>query len=87
MEEVETARDMVRKTPHIYASLEDHQATYQEVVVRMEGNISMHPISVLIDPGSTHSYVTLKADENYGINKKGKTSLGWSSQPLVQNER
>ena len=70
LEEVDAMGDVGRATPHIYTTLEDQQESYQEEIVRMKGKISMHPLSIMIDPESTHSYVTLKFVEGYGINKK-----------------
>jgi hypothetical protein len=41
--------------PQIYVALDNRQS-YQALVVEMEGMISNHPISILIDPGSNLSY-------------------------------
>lgn len=51
MEKAETIEDMARVTLCMYVALEDQQ----EVVVRLKGEISMHPISILVDPRYTHS--------------------------------
>ena len=49
----------VRRTvPIIYASLEDRQEDRQSTMVEVEGKIAKKSVSILIDPGSTHSYIT-----------------------------
>ena len=42
----------------INAALEDQQANHQSAIVEIEGTISNHTISVLIDPGATLSYIS-----------------------------
>jgi hypothetical protein len=46
--------------PQIYASLDNRQVDHQDSVVEMEGAISNHIVSILINPGSNMSYVALK---------------------------
>ena len=41
----------------INAALEDRQADHQSAIVEIEGTISNHAISILIDPGATLSYI------------------------------
>jgi hypothetical protein len=48
---------MARSMPQIYASLDNRQADHQASVVDMEGMITNHLVSILIDPGSNLSYV------------------------------
>jgi hypothetical protein len=43
--------------PHIYATLDNKQVDHQDSVVEMEGMITNHLVSILIDPGSNLSYV------------------------------
>jgi hypothetical protein len=43
--------------PHIHASLDNRQEDHQASVVEMEGMITNHIVSILIDPGSNLSYV------------------------------
>ena len=50
--------NMVRETPKIYAALEEWKLYNQSTVIKVEGNISQQFVSILIDLGSTHSYVT-----------------------------
>ena len=46
---------VVRAVPRIYAALEDRQADHQSTVVEVAGKIIDQSVSILIDPGSTHS--------------------------------
>jgi hypothetical protein len=50
--------DVSRIIPQIYAALDNRQADHQDLVVKMEGTISNHPVSILIDHGSNLSYVS-----------------------------
>jgi hypothetical protein len=43
--------------PWIYAAVDDKQVDHQDSVVEMEGMISHHLVSILIDPGYNLSYV------------------------------
>jgi hypothetical protein len=43
--------------PRIYAALDNNQADHQAAVVELEGMITNHLVSILIDPGSNLSYV------------------------------
>ena len=44
--------------PQIYAALDNKQVDHQASVVEMEGVISNHLVSILIDPDSNLSYVS-----------------------------
>ena len=44
----------------IYAALDNNQVDHQASVVEIEGMISNHLVSVLIDPGSNLSYIAPK---------------------------
>ena len=54
---------VVRDAPRIYAALEDRQADHQSTVVEVAGKIVEKSVSILIDPGSTHSYITPRVVE------------------------
>jgi hypothetical protein len=49
--------------PQIYASLDNRQVDHHDSVVEMEGMISTHPDSILIDLGSNMSYVSPQSIE------------------------
>ena len=59
IQEAETVGQVARVVPRIYAALEDHQST----VVEVAGKIVEQYVSILIDPSSTHSYITLRIVE------------------------
>ena len=64
IQEVETMGQVVRAAPRIYAAvLEDSQADHQSSVVEVAGKIVEQSVSILIDPGSTHSYITPRVVE------------------------
>lgn len=52
------ASDLVQNIPQIKASLEDFQADYQPLIVELEGKISNHLVSILIDLGVSLSYIS-----------------------------
>ena len=54
---------VARAIPRIYAALEDRQADHQSTVVEVASKIVEQSVSILIDPGSTHSYITPRVVE------------------------
>ena len=46
--------------PHISITLDNHQPDYQPSVIEVDGKILDKPISILIDSGSTLSYISTK---------------------------
>jgi hypothetical protein len=60
IQEATTVNDVARSEPQIYAALDNNQADHQASVVEIEGMISNHLVSVLIDPGSNLSYIAPK---------------------------
>ena len=58
IQEVETAGQVAREVPRIYATLEDCQEDHQSTVVEVAGKIVEKSVSILIDPSSTHNYIT-----------------------------
>ena len=79
LQEAETVGQVARVIPRIYAALEDRQADHQSAVVEVAGNIVEQSVSILIDPGSTHSYITLRVVEICAI-KKVKHRKSWLVQ-------
>jgi hypothetical protein len=51
VQEATTINDVARSVPQIYAALDNKQADHQASVVEMEGMITNHLVSTLIDPG------------------------------------
>ena len=56
--------DLARTMPRINATLENKQANYQTSMVEVEGKLSQIPISILIDPGDSLSYISPNLVEN-----------------------
>ena len=54
----EIVGQVARTIPIIYTALEGRQTDHQSTVVEVEGKIDKQFVSILIDPGSTHSYIT-----------------------------
>ena len=76
LQEVETLGQVVRVVPRIYVALEDHHAYHQSIVVEVAGKIFEQFVSILIDPGSTHSYITPRVVEVCAF-KKVRHSKSW----------
>ena len=49
--------DLERIMPRIKAALENMQGDYQTSMVEVEGKLNQTPISILIDPGASFSYI------------------------------
>ena len=67
---------VARVVPRIYAALEDRQVDHQSTVVEVVGKIVEQSISILIDPSSTHSYITPRVVEICAF-KKVRHSKSW----------
>ena len=52
---------VARAVPRIYATLEDLQEDHQSTMVEVAGKIIEQSVSILIDLGSTRSYITPRA--------------------------
>ena len=70
---------VARAVPRIYAALEDRQADHQSTVVEVAGKVVEQSVSILIDPGSTHSYITPRVVEICSF-KKVKHRKSWLVQ-------
>ena len=66
----------MREPPRIYAMLEAQQEDHQSSMVKVEGNISKDSLSIQIDLGSTHIYVTQKIVESFLLEKR-KHNISW----------
>ena len=53
-----TVGELARTMPTINADLENRQAEYQTSMVEVEGMINQTPITILIDPGASISYIS-----------------------------
>ena len=71
--------ESARPVPRIYAALEDRQADHQSAVVEVAGKIVEKYVSILIDPDSTHSYITPRVVEICAF-KRVKHRKSWLVQ-------
>ena len=77
---------VARIVPRIYAALEDRQADHQSTVVEVASKIIEQSVSILIDPGSTHSYITPKVVDICAF-KKLKHRKSWLVQLAIGTKR
>ena len=86
IQEVEIVGQVARVVPRIYAALEDRQADHQSMVVEVAGKIIEQSISILIDPGYTHSYIAPRVVEVCAL-RKAKHSKSWLVQLATGTKR
>jgi predicted aspartyl protease len=55
--------------PRIYAALNNKQAEYKPPMIEVEGKIDNHPITILIDSGSSHSYINANIIEIFHLQR------------------
>jgi hypothetical protein len=61
----------------IYAALDDRKPEYQSNMIKVEGKIINHHVSILIDLGTIHCYIDPKIVDRLHLEKSklGKSSL------------
>jgi hypothetical protein len=59
IQEATIINDVARSMPQIYTALVNNQAHHQALVVELDGMITNHLVSILVDPGSNLSCVPL----------------------------
>ena len=67
--EAKTVGQVARAIARIYAALEDCQEDHHSNVVEAAGKIVEKYVYILVDPGSTHSYITPRVVEICAFNK------------------
>ena len=77
---------VARTFPRIYAVLEGNQKNHQSTVVEVEGNIVKQSVSILIDPRSTHIYITPKIVDICAF-KKLNPNKSWLVQLATRTKR
>ena len=77
---------VARAIPINYAALEDHQADHQSTVVEVASKIIEQSVSILIDHGFTHSYITPRVVEIFAF-KKEKHRKSWLVQLATGTKR
>ena len=75
-----------RVVPRIYVALEDCQADHQSTVVEVVGKIVEQSVSILIELGYTHSYITPRVVESCAF-KKVKHRKSWLVQLATGTKR
>jgi hypothetical protein len=83
---VETVGDMGRNVPRIYATLENKKEEYQSHMIEVEGMINNQTITILIDSGSSHSYINPKMVENFHF-PRSKNGKSWLVQLAIVAKR
>ena len=86
IQEAKTMGQVARAIPRIYAALEDRQADHQSAVVEVAGKIVEQSVSILIDPSSTHIYITPRVVEICAF-KKVKHRKSWLVQLATGTKR
>ena len=66
--------------------LEDHQVGHNSTMVEVEGEIVEQTVSILINLGSTHSYITPGLIEMYTF-KKSKHRRSWLVQLATRTKK
>jgi hypothetical protein len=77
---------MGRNVPTIYVALDSKQAEFQSHVIEVEGNIKNQPIAILIDSGSSHSYLDPKMVERFQL-LRSKLGKLWLVQLTIGEKR
>jgi hypothetical protein len=86
IEEATTVNDVARSVLQIYVSLDNNQADHQASVVEIEGMISNHLVSILINPGSNLSYIAPKVVDKGKIHPQ-KHTKPWLAQLATGTKR
>ena len=66
---------MARSMPKIIVALENQQANHQTSMVKIEGMIKIQPISILIDPGESLSYLSPRIVEMCKLSQEKKWKI------------
>jgi hypothetical protein len=77
---------MARSMPQIYAAMDNKQADQQASVVEIEGMITNHLVSILIDPGLNLSYIAPKVVDKCKL-KPHKHTKPWLVQLATGTKR
>ena len=62
--------DVANEMPRINVALENWQVDHQTSMVEVQGMIQNHPVSILIDPCASLSYVSPSIAEKYKLSLK-----------------
>ena len=79
MHEEMNVGDLARTMPRINATLENRQEDYQTSMVEVGGKLNQIPISILIDPGASLSYISPNLVEKFKLSVE-KFAKSWLAQ-------
>jgi hypothetical protein len=68
-QEDETIEDMGGSMSRIYAALDNKKEKYQSLMIEVEGTIDNQPIEILIDYGTSHSYINANIVEKIHLQR------------------
>ena len=77
---------VARDIPRIYAVLENHQEDHHSTVVEVASKIVEQSISILIDPGSSHTYISPRVVQIFSF-KTLKNNKSWLVQLATGTKR
>jgi hypothetical protein len=86
VQEATTVSDVAISMQQIYAAVDNKQDDHQASVVEMEGMITNHLVSILIDPGSNLSYIAPKAVDKCKL-EPHKHAKPWLVQLATDTKR
>ncbi len=86
IQEATTIGEIARSIPQISAALENIQAYYQTSMVEIEGTLKQFPVSILIDPGASLSYISPGLVEKCSL-QKSKFQKSWLVQLATGTKR
>jgi len=69
-QEAQTIGDVGHSIPRIYADVDKRQVDHQRSIIEMYGKLCDQVLSILIDPGSSYSYVTPDLVDKCGLRKE-----------------
>ena len=79
VQQVEIVEDMGKSVPEIYAALDNKQVELQSHMIEVEGIFNNQTIAILIDSGSSHSYLDPKIVEIFKLPRR-KLGKSWFVQ-------
>jgi hypothetical protein len=86
IQEKTTVYEVARSVPKIHATLDNRQAYHQASMVEMEGMITNHIVSIIIEPGSNLSYDSPQTVEKCKLYQV-KHSKPWLVQLATRTKR
>jgi hypothetical protein len=86
VQQAEIVEDMGINVPRIYAALDNKQEEYQSHMIEVEGMINNQTIAILIDSGSSHSYIDLNRVESLHFPRR-KHGKSWLVQLAIRSKR